>query len=163
MAASRVPRVTVRNRGRVTTSQEQYVNAYLAANPGMAVRWVYDPLAKPDLSNTLSRQADGYEFVLWEDLEGISPPRNSAADEPVRVADSVLMCISAEVRAELIKDREAIAREALSSVEDSFRQEMASVAASRGGEVHRAGSTGSASISFIDEDLDVDQRSNEEE
>ncbi len=116
------PVTRVRSGGRVSRRLEVIAEMYLKTRPDMAVRFVYSPEHKPELSNVTSRHIDGYRTVYVKDLgddvgemmPGIKP------EDPVRVGDVIMMSIAADVRQEIQDDLDRASADEMSRVEEEF-------------------------------------------
>lgn len=102
----RIPRVSTRKRGRVNNTLERIAQVFIENNPGWTCRWTYDPTHKPELSKVMSKMAEGYRCVKSEELQDEEAVELLGLEEGarVRVADVVLMKISAEDAAEIKAD-----------------------------------------------------------
>lgn len=161
---SEVPSITVNAKGRIGKLLERLAKFYEAAHPGRAVRWVYAPEHKPDLSNVLERKMDGYELVRVEDLKADDLLYDRPEDDLVRVGDLVLMSTTAQNKMERVKENEEAARNQRAQVERAFyeEQEKAEVRSSATGDIHRAKPRGRATVREAEVDLNRDQRSSTE-
>lgn len=114
----KAPVVRARNRGQITSTLERYSDAYRAAHPDRAVRYVYSPEHRPELSGVIGREAVGFKLVTYEELgitfEGMDPKA------VVRVADLVLMSIEADKAAEQRVENRQHALEALKTTQQDF-------------------------------------------
>ncbi len=122
-AAKRSAPVTrVKSGGRVSRRLEVIAEIYLRTRPNKAVRFVYSPEHKPELSNVTSRHIDGYRTVyvkdLGDDVGEMMPGIKS--EDPVRVGDVIMMSIDAEIRQEIQDDLDQAATGELSRVEEEF-------------------------------------------
>lgn len=124
-AKKKTPSIRVKARGRISGLMDQLGEAYRKRHSDRDCRWVYAPTHKPELSNVLSRRAQGYEEVCICDLPeaeglmaGLSP------DDVVRVADTVLMSIEAELREMFKKELHSDAVEQGNRVERKYYEEL---------------------------------------
>lgn len=135
----------------------QLADLYLENSEGKDVRWVYSPQHKPDLSNVLSRQADGYRLVkvedLGEDLEHIVP--GLEPDEPVRVGDVVLMSIAADVRQGIFAELQARAVAERDRVEENFYAAIEEIEASK--DEYQPRARGRSVIEEVEREVEVDE------
>jgi hypothetical protein len=116
------PVTRVKSAGRVSRRLEVLAKMYLRTRPDKAVRFVYSPEHKPELSNVTSRHIDGYRMVYVKDLGddvGEMLPGMKPKD-PVRVGDVVMMSIDADVRQELLAELDQAAAGELDRVEEEF-------------------------------------------
>lgn len=121
----KTPSIRVKARGRISGLMDQLGEAYRERHPDRDCRWVYAPTHKPELSNVLSRRAQGYQEVCIVDLPeaegmmaGLSP------DDVVRVADTVLMSIEAELREIFKKELHSDAVEQGERVEKKYYEQL---------------------------------------
>ena len=151
-----VPRVTVQSKGRVTQMMEQLADLYKAKHPDRDVRYVYSPVHRPDLSNVLTRRAQGYIPVIAQEL-GTDVP-GIKADEDVRVGDVVLMSIERATREAISQELEDLAKEQSSSVERSFYDSIESMGDGVS-EEHKPRPRGRSVIEEREFAYDIEQRS----
>lgn len=121
-AANEVPKVRVRNRGKVSSTLEMFKGLYKERYPDRAVRYVYDPGHKPELSGVLGRQAMGYRKVMLGDI-GMASTSDDEKNE-VRVGDLVLMSVSMDEAEEERKELSDRAREQMLMVDKQFRDQI---------------------------------------
>lgn len=145
----------------MSNALESLGRAYKEANPGRDCRWVYDPQSKPELSSVTSRQAEGYVLVYPPNL-GTGPIPRMKEDEPVRVADLVLMGISEKARRELEQDRADLATEAIAMVDRRYYQAIEEMSIPNAQERHRPKPIGRSVIETKTFEYDIEQRSGEE-
>lgn len=121
--------VRVRSAGQISQALEGYAAKYRENYPNRAVRYVYDPTHKPELSNVLGRQAMGYELVKYRELELDSDSVDD--DAVVRVGDLVLMSIDADTKQALVEEREGWAKDQMKQVQRKFYNEVEEAAEKR--------------------------------
>lgn len=162
----RAPAARVGGRKGKTNRQLQLLSdMFKARSEGQATRWVYSPTHKPELSNVVSRQVDGYRIVrndeLGEDyvasLPGLKP------DEPVRVGDVILMCIEAHKQKEFQDELDARAMEDMQRVEEEFRQNIEDMAVPNMREEHRARPRGRSHMEEVEAEVEGDEKYIEKE
>lgn len=159
------PVVRTRSRGQVSSVLHRYADEYREKHPGREVRYVYDPVHKPELSGVLGRQAMGYEKVTLGDI-GMA----STSDEevkPVRVGDLILMSVDKETRDEAKKELRDRATEQRLSVDRSYRDAIDQAAEDAGAQ--KLGHSrepmrpiGRASIDEREKEYEFEQRTKEE-
>lgn len=158
--AERAPkRIRARSRGRVTSTLEVYAERYRERFPERDCRWVYDPTHRPELSNVMSREADGYERVTLGDLGMDENPEQSG--KLVRVSDLILMGIDKELRMELAQERDQLARDQREMIQREFYDSTEKSAAAAHKEGHARPPSrpiGSVSIEEKEFEYDVEQR-----
>lgn len=148
------PVTRVKSAGRINRRLEQLADLYTALNPGRAVRWVYDPQHKPDMSNLLSRQIDGYEIILVKDLgESIALP-GMKPDEPARVGDTVMMSIAEDVVKSMRADLDQAASDEMTRVETEFHDAIDEVTHVKGGKEYRTRPMGRSIIEEVERDVE---------
>ena len=153
---ARIPLISTSNSGRINTMMDTLGAMYNNQNPGMTCRWVYSPEHRSDLSNVLTRRAQGYIPVelkdMGEDIPGFTKP-----DEAIRVGDVILMGISEEI-SKLIKAEIAErAQLQVGAVESGFYESTDSISDGHGGE-HRARPRGRSVIEERDLVVNREQR-----
>lgn len=152
----RIPLVSTSNSGRINTMMDNLSNMYESQNSGMKCRWVYSPEHRSDLSNVLTRRAQGYLPVVLKDM-GQDIPGFIKPDDPIRVGDVVLMGVATEV-AELLKSEIAErARNQVDAVEAGYYESTESMSDGHRGE-HRARPRGRSVIEERDLVVDQEQR-----
>lgn len=116
------PHTRVRSGGKVSRRLEILAEIYLKTRPEKAVAWVYSPLHKPELSNVISRQIDGYVMTyvheLGEDTVALLPGMDS--DEPIRVGDVIMMAIAAVTMKEIREDLDQAAIGERDRIEEEY-------------------------------------------
>jgi hypothetical protein len=143
--------------GRMNRRMKQLSDLYIGQNPGKATRWVYSPAHKPDLSNVLSRQADGYQVVYNKDLgsdfaaslPGLKP------EEPVRIGDVVLMSIAAEVQKAFQAELDQLAKGEMQRVEQEFHHSIEDIGGPGLNDRYRARPRGRSVIEEVERTMDV--------
>ena len=157
--------IHVRARGRVSAIMDQLGAIYRAANPDRDCRWVYAPTHKPELSNVLSRRAQGYIEVRFKDLPDAEPlMRGLGPDDAVRVGDTILMSIEAELRQIFKDDLHAHALEQGERVQRSYYERQEELAETSGsGRKHKGVARGSVSIQERTHEFEYEQRTSEPE
>lgn len=115
-------RVRVRNRGKVSSTLEFHAERYRERYPDRDVRYVYDPVHKPELSGTLGRQAMGYEFVTKGQLGMAST--SDEENERIRVGDLVLMSVDKETADAIRDDLRQRAEDQRKLVDRQFRDSI---------------------------------------
>lgn len=162
---AKIPSITVRERGKIGRTLERLGLLFEANNPGEKVRWVYDPQHKPQHSNILERQLDGYRIVEGKELsdDGIIS-QHFKEESQVRVGDLVLMAISNQGKLDRMKELVNRAHEQRRMVERSYYDEIQKMETrGSGGKVHRASPQGKVSIQTAEADLNHDQGTVQEE
>lgn len=122
MSTAEIPKVRVRSRGKVSTTLEMFRGMYKERYPDRAVRYVYDPKHKPELSAVLARQAMGYRHVTLGEI-GMASTSDDEGNE-VRVGDLVLMSVSKDEADEERKELTDRAREQMLMVDKQFRDSI---------------------------------------
>lgn len=131
-----VPTTRVKSGGRTNRRIEDLTNLYKRKNPGKSVRWVYDPQHKPDLSNLLSRQVDGFRLVLVKDLgEELALP-GMKPDEPVRVGDTVMMSVDEAETRKMRAELDKAAADEMTRVEQEFSSAIEEITATKSGKTY---------------------------
>lgn len=97
---------------------------------------VYDPKHKPDLSNVLSRQVDGYSLVLVKELGEEHALPGLGPDEPVRIGDTVMMSIAEDDRAIIQEQLERSAEDEYTRVEQEFQHSVEEITHKKGGKTY---------------------------
>lgn len=153
------PKVRTQTPGRVSSTLEKIADAYRNEHPQMEPRWIYDPAHKPELSGTTGRLAMGYQSVTWGELAGTPLPRPPKAgdDDPVRVADVVLMAISSEEKREIERENAERAAEQLRSVDRDYYEAIESLGDNLA-EVHKPRPRGRAVIEEREFSFDYEQK-----
>ena len=162
------PTVTVRGQdGRMNRRLKMLSDMYLQNHQGKSTRWVYSPEHKPDLSNVVSRQADGYALVYNKDLgaEFLKSLPGMKPEEPVRIGDVVLMSIAAEVQKAFQRELDERAKGELERVEQEFHQKISDMEVPGGKmrEEYRARPRGRSVIEEVEREVSVDPTLREEE
>lgn len=154
-----VPKVNVSSRGKISQTLQGVADEFRRLNQSMDCRWVYHSATKPELSNVMSRTAEGYTIVKPDDLKGSSFPMDPFIDEKghVRIADVILMGIPAGQRKVNAEARMRLADDQVRRVKESFQQSME---ATRSGQ-HRAVARGAVNVREKDHDLSYDQPNKE--
>ncbi len=161
----KTPSIRVKARGRISGLMDQLGDAYRKHFPDRDCRWVYAPTHKPELSNVLSRRAQGYEEVCICDLPeaeglmaGLSP------DDVVRVADTILMSIEAELREIFKSDLHSEAVEQSERVERKYYEELRALEEeAKTGSKHKVTPRGRLTIEEKTLEYEYEQRPNEPE
>jgi hypothetical protein len=160
----REPSVRVRSAGKVNNVMNMLGEKYRELVPDRDCRWVYAPIHKPELSNVMSRLAQGYVPVLIKDLplaKGLMPGLKPS--DEVRVGDTVLMSIEAEVR-EIFKEElhqdaleqgKRVEREYFDALEGESEEGSS-------GEAHKASGRGSFKLEEQEREYEYEQRTSEE-
>jgi hypothetical protein len=153
------PRVTVASRGKISQTLEGVANAYRKKFPDRDCRWVFHSVRKPELSNVMSRNAEGYSLVKAEDLKDTEVPIGNFVDAEglIRVADVVLMGIPAGQRAVNARERQRLADAQINRVSDAFNAAMESVKQGS----HRSEARGAVKMQVKEHNLDYEQPSKE--
>ncbi len=150
----RAPRTRVKRGGKVSRRLEALAKMYTDSHPGQEVRFVYHPQHKPDLSNVVSRQTDGWRLCyvkdLGEDVDEILP--GMKPEDTVRVGDAVLMHIAADVRQGYREDQDAINLEERSRVESDFYNSIDEIDANP---EHKPRPRGRSVIEEVEREVDV--------
>lgn len=149
----RVPRVRTGSRGKISQTLDMLGEMYKKDNPEREIRWVYHPEHRPDLSNVITRRAQGYVEVYVEDLGDTVLGLKSG--EVVRVGDLILMSCPTEVKEELREEIAERAREQASSVQREFYDSIDQVAKPGGAEMR---ARGKAAIEEREASYDIEQR-----
>jgi hypothetical protein len=154
VASARVPKISARKAGKVGQVMEGLAAAYEQKYPDRKVRWVYSPLHRGELSNVMTRRAQGYSPVLAEDLgslDGFDP------SDQVRVGDCILMSITAEERKEIEAEIKSRADEQARSVESEYYHTVGSLDSREAGQP-RMRPSGRAVIEERDREFEIHQR-----
>lgn len=150
----RAPRTRVKRGGKVNRRLKALADMYLAGHPGQEVRFVYHPQHKPDLSNVVSRQTDGWRLCyvkdLGDDVAEILPGMKS--EEMVRVGDAVMMFIAADIRQEYREEMDAINEEEKGRVEEDFYAAIDEIEANP---EHKPRPRGRSVIEEVEKEVDV--------
>ena len=152
---AKAPVTRVKAAGRLSARLEALAKMYTDNHPNTVVRMVYDPQHKPDLSNLLSRQVDGYRMVFVKDLgddiavllPGIKP------EEPVRVGDTVMMFIAEDVHAEMRADQDQRTADELTRVEAEFQASIEEIATEKGGKTYHARPMGTSLTEEVEREV----------
>lgn len=154
------PHTRVRSGGKVSQRLRILADLYLATsgNAGKSVRWVYSPLHKPELSNVINRQIDGFALIyvkeLGEDTVALLP--GTDAEEPVRVGDVIMMAIDEAVRQGLQDDNAKSAEEERTRVEEEFYASVDEIQLASGmRKEYRARPRGTSITEIVERDVDV--------
>jgi hypothetical protein len=148
------PAVKVKSRGKVNRRLELLAHKFRAGHPKERARFVYHPSHKPDLSNVLDRQIDGYRLVrvkelgddIEESLPGLKP------DDLVKVGDVVMMAIDEDTYAANQAEHADRAKEELSRVDQRYYESIEEIEAK---DEHKPRPRGSSYIEFVDKEVDV--------
>jgi hypothetical protein len=155
------PTTTVKGQsgGRMNRRLKMLSDMYIERHPGKATRWVYSPEHKPDLSNVLSRQADGYELVFNKDLgdDFTTSLPGLKKEDPVRIGDVVLMAIAAEVKAAFQRELDERATADRDRVQQEFYGKIEDMEVPGMRDEHRARPRGRSLIEEVERDVDVDE------
>ncbi len=154
-------RVRTRPAGRVSQTLETLAAAYREANPGRDCRWVYDPKTKPELSNVMSRTAEGYSKVLPSELGNLNMPGLDLEEREVRVADVILMGVDERLRQELMRDRANLAVEQAKTIDRNYYSAIEAAGAGLD-DRHKPRPRGRSVIEEREHTYDVEQRTGEE-
>lgn len=162
------PTVAVKGQeGRMNRRLKMISDLYLKNHPGKATRWVYAPEHKPELSNVLSRQADGYALVFNKDLgkDFIESLPGLKPDDPARIGDVVLMSIAAEAQKAFQKELNDRAKGELERVEQEYHQNISDMEVPGGKmrEEYRARPRGRSVIEEVEREIAVDPTLRDEE
>ena len=158
------PAIHVRARGRVSAIMDQLGATYRELNPERDCRWVYAPTHKPELSNVLSRRAQGYTEVTLKELPDAEPlMRGLSSDDAVRVGDTILMSIEAELREIFKEELHSDAMEQGERVQRSYYEAQEQLEEQGSGRQHRGAARGSANIEIREKEYEYEQRTSEEE
>lgn len=154
-----VPRVSVSSRGKVSETLESVAEAFRKANSGMDCRWVFHSARKPELSNILSRTAEGYQLVKSSEFKGTTVPLENFedADGHIRIADVILMKIPTGQRKVNLLARQRLADDQVRRVKEGFQSAMERVKAGD----HRSASRGAVKLQEKEHDLTYDQPNKE--
>lgn len=155
------PAVTVKSQeGRMNRRLKMLSDMYLKNHPGKSTRWVYSPEHKPDLSNVVSRQADGYALVYNKDLgkEFLDSLPGLKPEDAVRIGDVVLMSIAAEAQKAFQRELDERAKGELERVEKEFHQNISDMEVPGGKmrEEYRARPRGRSVIEEVEREVSVD-------
>lgn len=152
------PKVTVTSRGKISATLEGIADEYKRLYPDQEVRWVFNSVRKPELSNVISRMAEGYSMIAPKEFKGY--PVEPFIDEKgqVRVADVVLMKIPRGQRKANAQERQRLADQQLHQAKDGFKHAMAGVREGRHGSEARGG----LKLEERDHDLTYDQPDSKE-
>ena len=152
------PKVNVSSRGKVSATLEGIADEYRRLYPDMDCRWVFHSARRPELSNVISRMAEGYERIEPSEFKGypIEPFVDERGD--IRVADVVLMKIPAGQRSVNQQERQRLADAQIQRVKDQFEQSMEQV---RSGD-HRAMARGAVSVEEREHNLNYEQPDSKE-
>jgi hypothetical protein len=149
-----IPTVDSRKAGQVGQMLEGLALAFKEKFPDREVRWVYSPLHRGELSNIMTKRAQGYKPVFVKDigtLDGFDP------DEQVRISDLVLMSIPKEVHKKIEAEVKERADEQLKSVEQEYYDKIGTLDA-RDGADPRMRPAGRAVIEERDHEYEIEQR-----
>lgn len=148
------PVTRVKSAGRINKRLEQLADLYTAKHPGRIVRWVYDPQHKPDMSNVLSRQIDGYEVILVKDLGDAVALPGMKPDEPARVGDTIMMSIAEDVVKGMRADLDKAASDEMTRVEQEFHTSIEEVSHVKGGKEYHTRPMGRSLIEEVERDVE---------
>ena len=151
------PHTRVRSGGKVNRRLRTIADMYLANHPEMAVRWVYSPLHKPELSNVIDRQIDGYVMIYVKDLgtDTVEFMPGVKADEPARVGDTILMAIAAAEQREIQAGLDAAAADEYGRVEEEFQGAVEDIALAKGmKEEYRVRPMGRSVTELVERDVE---------
>lgn len=151
------PRVSVSSRGKIGATLENIANELKSRQPDQEVRWVFHSARKPELSNIVSRMAEGYTIVERSEFDGY--PIDAFVDEKghIRVADTVLMKIPAGQLAVNVEARQRLADAQIDMVKEGFQVAMETARAGQ----HKAAARGAVKLESRDHNLDYVQPSKE--
>lgn len=113
-----IPHVVSNAPGKVNRTLESLAEIYKKKFPDRDCRWVYSPEHKRELSNTISRAAEGYRKVRVKELE--VELEDLSSDDVVRIGDVILMSITRGEKKELVEQRQELADEAIRAVEREY-------------------------------------------
>lgn len=153
-----VPKMSSRGGGgKISATLEGIVEHFRSEHSDMDCRWVYHSARKPELSNVMSRRAEGYSLVKAEEFSDYDI--NPFVDEKgmIRVADTVLMKIPTGQRAVNREARQELADAQLKQVDQKFKETMGGVKSGK----HRAAARGAVSLENRDHEYEIEQRSKE--
>ena len=147
------PKVTVTSRGKISATLEGIAEEFKKLYPDQDCRWVFHSARKPELSNVISRMAEGYSMIEPKEFKGY--PVDPFIDEKgqIRVADVILMKIPTGQRTANAQERQRLADSQLSQVKDGFQHAMASAREGR----HGSESRGGLKFEERDHDLNYEQ------
>lgn len=157
------PRIMTRSRGRITETLEGLAEQYEEANPGMKCRWVYSPEHKPELSNVISRKAQGYKTVTGELHPNASEMLGLEDSEPVRVGDLILMAVPKEIYEQIRRELEERAQSEAERVNEEFYDEVEKISTAGMRSEHKPRPRGRAVIEEREFEFDVEQGTSTEE
>lgn len=157
----RIPHIRMKAAGKVDRTLEGIASLFRGNNPGMTCRWVYHPEHKGELSNILSRRAEGYSMVGTDEL-GADAKGLLLSDDEVRVADVVLMKISIVEQKELRDELAAMALDQTRSVNEKFHEAVSETVAGGVDTEHHGQPRGKVTIQERTHEYDFDQRSSGE-
>ena len=152
------PKVTSSSRGKISATLEGVADEYKRLYPDLEVRWVFHSARKPELSNVISRMAEGYSMVDPKDFKGYPIEPFIDEKDSVRLADVVLMKIPAGQRKVNRIERQRLADSQLSQVKEGFHDAMSQVSAGR----HQATPRGGIKLEEKDHDLNYTQPDSKE-
>ncbi len=149
------PVTRVKSAGRINRRLEMLAESYERNNPGQSVRWVYDPTHKPDMSNILSRQIDGFRLILVKDLdkETLGGMPGLKPDDPVRVGDTVMMAIAEVERQEMREALDRATADEMTRVEQEYNQAVEEITTVKGGKEYRARPMGTSVTEAVEREV----------
>lgn len=148
----RVPRASVRGKGRIGRMLDGLAKTYEENNQGRKMRWVYSPLHKPELSNVIGKRADGFVEVTVDDL-GESVP-GLKGEEVLRVGDVIGMSVPKDLADEMKEELADAAKEAKDSIGREYYEKIREA---ESGE-HKSEPRGAVTIEERQRDYDIEQR-----
>lgn len=120
-------------------------------NPDMRIRWVYHNEGKPEKSNVMMRQMDGYQVILGSELGN---EYQGPKDEPVRVGDLIFMKIDKAGKEALKAEKQRLAMEQRGRVSREFYEKQRGVSVDDPfGKSHRSEPVGNVKIDLVEKDL----------
>lgn len=162
---STIPSVGRVRSGKVSEALENIAQKFLERSPGYSVRYVYDPKSRPELSNVLSRSAEGYEIVKLRELSDTVIPGYESLDDPVRAADLVLMKIPTAGKERLRAERAALAAQQVDQIDRRFHEAVGEMEVEGGwpSARHRPRPIGTTEIKEVSFEYEREQRETREE
>lgn len=154
------PLVNVRSAGKISQTLEGVAKEFRRLYPDQECRWVFHSMSKPELSNVIGRMAEGYSIVNPEAFKDSPYPISAFIDEKkhIRLADTVLMKIPAAQRDANRTERQRMANEQLSQVQEKFRHGISQTREGR----HSAEARGGLKFEERDHDLSYEQPDSKE-
>lgn len=151
---SRAPVTRVKSGGRINRRLQELQTLFERNNPGRSVRWVYDPQHKPDLSNVLSRQVDGFVMAYVKDLgESMALP-GMKPDDPVRVGDTVMMHIAEAEAQEMRADLNRAASDEMTRVDQEFQAAVDEITHTKAGKEYKPRPLGTSLTEEVEREVE---------